>query len=71
MYVRTYILVYTIYTYIHTCTYSLLAVGGGNCRTANVKSKGFTSVFVLSKNDVQQTLVDYPDAQETLRKRGK
>jgi len=51
--------------------YSLLAVGGGNRRTATVISKGFSSLFVLSKKDLHSTLVDYPDAEETMKKKAK
>ena len=50
---------------------SLLAVGGGNRRTATVISKGFSSLFVLSKKDLHSTLVDYPDAEETMKKKAK
>ena len=50
---------------------SLLAVGGGNRRTADVVSKGFTNLFILSKKDMYETLSDYPDAQQELKQRAR
>ena len=49
----------------------MLAVGGGNRRTAHVVSKGFSSIFVLSKKDLQETLDEYPEAKETLREKAR
>ncbi|KAJ8339641.1 hypothetical protein SKAU_G00342740 [Synaphobranchus kaupii] len=50
---------------------SLLAVGGGNRRTANVVSHGFANLFILEKRDLTEILVHYPESQKLLRKKAK
>ena len=48
---------------------SLMSMGdGGNRRTANVVSKGFSKLLVLHKTDFNLILVDYPDMEAVLRK---
>uniref|UniRef100_G1NZ54 Cyclic nucleotide-binding domain-containing protein n=1 Tax=Myotis lucifugus TaxID=59463 RepID=G1NZ54_MYOLU len=58
----------------HLSTYadpSLLAVGGGNRRTANVVAHGFTNLFILDKKDLNEILVHYPESQKLLRKKAR
>uniref|UniRef100_A0A8C6B3X6 Cyclic nucleotide-binding domain-containing protein n=1 Tax=Monodon monoceros TaxID=40151 RepID=A0A8C6B3X6_MONMO len=50
---------------------SLLAVGGGNRRTANVIAHGFTNLFILDKKDLNDILVHYPESQKLLRKKAR
>lgn len=52
---------------------SILNIQGnktGNRRTANVKSVGYSDIFVLLKNDLWEVLKDYPDARDRLVERG-
>ncbi|KAL5022420.1 hypothetical protein ScPMuIL_001575 [Solemya velum] len=51
---------------------SLLAMSSdGNRRTANVRCKGFTNLFILSKHDFELAMSDYPDASKLLKKRAR
>ncbi len=52
---------------------SLLNIAGnktGNRRTANVRSNGYSDLFILSKDDIWNALSDYPDAKAKLISRG-
>uniref|UniRef100_A0A8C2K7Y2 Cyclic nucleotide gated channel subunit beta 1b n=1 Tax=Cyprinus carpio TaxID=7962 RepID=A0A8C2K7Y2_CYPCA len=50
---------------------SLLAVGGGNRRTANVVARGFANLLILTKKDLNEIMVHYPESQKLLRKKAR
>ncbi|CEF64657.1 Cyclic nucleotide-binding domain and Ion transport domain and RmlC-like jelly roll fold domain and Cyclic nucleotide-binding-like domain-containing protein [Strongyloides ratti] len=50
---------------------SLMAIGGNNRRTASIRSKGYSTLFVLSKEDLNDVIKDYPEAQRLLKKKAK
>uniref|UniRef100_A0A915CB04 Ion transport domain-containing protein n=1 Tax=Parascaris univalens TaxID=6257 RepID=A0A915CB04_PARUN len=53
---------------------SILNIAGsknGNRRTANVRSVGYTDLFVLNKNDLWTALKEYPDARKLLIAKGR
>ncbi|XP_034031409.1 cyclic nucleotide-gated cation channel beta-1-like [Thalassophryne amazonica] len=50
---------------------SLLAVGGGNRRTANVIAHGFANLFILDKKDLNEILVHFPESKKLLRKKAR
>ncbi len=48
---------------------SLLSMGdGGNRRTANIVSKGFSKLLVLHKSDLNEVMESYHGLEATLRK---
>ena len=61
----------TLYTGTAFGEISLLAIGGGNRRTANIYSPGYTTLFALYKQDFNEVLVNHPDAQRLLKKKAK
>ncbi|KAG2465817.1 CNG3 protein, partial [Polypterus senegalus] len=53
---------------------SILNIKGskaGNRRTANIRSIGYSDLFCLSKDDLMEALVEYPDAKAMLEEKGK
>uniref|UniRef100_A0ABM5FCT2 Cyclic nucleotide-gated channel alpha-2-like n=1 Tax=Pogona vitticeps TaxID=103695 RepID=A0ABM5FCT2_9SAUR len=53
---------------------SILNIKGnkmGNRRTANIRSIGYSDLFCLSKEDLMETLIEYPEAKRLLEERGR
>ncbi|XP_053569573.1 cyclic nucleotide-gated olfactory channel [Bombina bombina] len=53
---------------------SILNIEGskmGNRRTASIRSLGYSDLFCLSKDDLMEALVEYPDAKQILEERGR
>ncbi|CAJ0576173.1 unnamed protein product, partial [Mesorhabditis spiculigera] len=48
---------------------SLLAIGGNNRRTANIRAKGYATLFVLAKEDLNDVIRYYPQAQMLLKRK--
>ncbi|CAI5438435.1 unnamed protein product [Caenorhabditis angaria] len=48
---------------------SLLAIGGNNRRTASIRAKGYATLFVLAKEDLNDVIRYYPQAQALMKKR--
>lgn len=52
---------------------SILNIKGskaGNRRTANIRSIGYSELFCLSKDDLMESLTEYPDAKNMLEEKG-
>jgi len=51
----------------------LVSVGNknGNRRTANIRSVGYSDLFVLSKEALWNALTEYPDAKKKLIEKGR
>ncbi|XP_003794414.1 cyclic nucleotide-gated cation channel alpha-3 [Otolemur garnettii] len=53
---------------------SILNIKGsksGNRRTANIRSIGYSDLFCLSKDDLMETLTEYPEAKKALEEKGR
>lgn len=53
---------------------SILNIKGskaGNRRTANIRSIGYSDLFCLSKDDLMESLTEYPDAKALLEDKGR
>ncbi|XP_029356992.1 cyclic nucleotide gated channel subunit alpha 1a [Echeneis naucrates] len=53
---------------------SILNIKGskaGNRRTANIRSVGYSDLFCLSKDDLMESLTEYPDAKGMLEDKGR
>ena len=53
---------------------SILDIAGnknGNRRTANIRSQGYSDLFVLSKDDLWDALTEYPEAKRSLMEKGR
>lgn len=53
---------------------SILGIKGskaGNRRTANIRSVGYSDLFALSKDDLMEALIEYPDAKTLLEEKGR
>ena len=65
---------YLLFSTIKHCyiPFSLLSVGvEGNRRTADVRVKGFTNLFILSKADFESAMSEFPAAHKMLKKRAR
>ncbi|XP_046693838.1 cyclic nucleotide-gated channel cone photoreceptor subunit alpha [Silurus meridionalis] len=53
---------------------SILGIKGskaGNRRTANIRSVGYSDLFALSKDDLMEALIEYPEAKTVLEEKGR
>ncbi|VDL83642.1 unnamed protein product [Nippostrongylus brasiliensis] len=47
----------------------MLAIGGNNRRTASIRAKGYSTLFVLAKEDLNDVIKYYPQAQILLKRK--
>lgn len=53
---------------------SILGIKGskaGNRRTANIRSVGYSDLFALSKDDLMEALLEYPETKKAIEEKGK
>jgi predicted RecB family endonuclease len=53
------------------CTFYVTGNKNGNRRTANIRSVGYSDLFVLSKEDLWEALKEYPESKRTLTEKGR
>ena len=65
---------YCLNSYKFGSFHSIMNIPGskmGNRRSANIRSVGYSDLFSLSKDDLWETLAEYPEARNALLEKGK
>ena len=68
-----------LYCFLYACDiliyhFSIMNIPGskmGNRRSANIRSVGYSDLFSLSKDDLWETLEEYPEAKKALLEKGR